>query len=84
MEFGEYLRTLRKAKGMTMVDLAIGSEVSQSYLSQLENGSKSPSAQVIRAISNTLGVTYIGMMIKAGHLTEEEVLTYRKQNGVPN
>ncbi|MFK4167677.1 helix-turn-helix domain-containing protein [Paenibacillus lautus] len=85
MRFGEYLKQLRKAKGMTLVELAEGSGFSHSYLSQIETGKKrctNVSPEVIRGLSDALGVTHIGMMIKAGYLTEEEVLIYRRESGI--
>lgn len=83
MKFGEYLRALRKSKGMTLKDIENLTEISHCYLSQIEKGRRtSPSPEIIRGISNALGVTHIGMMIKAGYLTEEEVLFHRSQNGI--
>lgn len=85
MSFGEYLKKLRKAKGMTLIELAEGSGwCSHSYLSQIETGKRdctNVSPEVIRGLSDALGVTHIGMMIKAGYLTEEEVLIYRRKSG---
>lgn len=83
MEFGEYLRALRKSKGLTLCRMEKTEKLNRSYLSQIERGEKSiPSPEIIRSISNALGVSYIGMMIKAGYLTEEEVLFHRSQNGI--
>jgi transcriptional regulator with XRE-family HTH domain len=82
-EFGSYLRSLRKSRQMTLINLCDISGVSHPYLSQIETGSKGiPSPQLIRKLSVALGCTYIGMMIKAGHLTEDELLTFRKEKGV--
>lgn len=80
--FGRYLRALRKAKGLTQVELGEAIGYSEPYLSQIETGSKIPSTELLRAVSNEMGVTYIGMMIKAGYVTEEEVLTFRREHGI--
>lgn len=81
-EFGKYLKALRKAKGMTLTKLAEDSGGSHPYLSQIENGKRVPSPEIIRKISQALGCTHIGMMIKVGHVTEEEVLTFRKEQRI--
>lgn len=82
-KFGSYLRSLRKSRQMTLINLCAISGVSHPYLSQIETGSKGiPSPQLIRKLSVALGCTYIGMMIKAGHLTEDEVLTFREEQGI--
>lgn len=81
--FGQYLRQLRKAKGMKLIQVSDASGVSHPYLSQLENGKMSVvSPEFIRKLSVALGVTHIGLMIKAGHVTEEEVLTFRRERGI--
>lgn len=81
--FGQYLRALRKAKGFNLTGLSKISGVSHPYLSQIESGRKTPpTPDVIRKLSQALGVTHIGMMIKAGHVTEEEVLTFRREHGI--
>jgi transcriptional regulator with XRE-family HTH domain len=98
VSFGQYLRQLRKAKGFTLEQLAGTTQSSFSYLSQLErgergattkqhlsnieNGRRLPSSDILRKLSQALNVSYIGMLIKAGHVTEDEVLTYREQHGV--
>jgi ribosome-binding protein aMBF1 (putative translation factor) len=82
-EFGSYLKQLRKAKGFRVRHLAESTGYSSAYLSNVENGNRGiPSSELIRKLSAALGVTHIGMMIKAGHVTEEEVLTMRSENGI--
>lgn len=81
--FGEYLRQLRKAKGIgSSHKMSKASGVSQSFIAHIELGKKMPSPDVVRKFAETLGVTHIGLMIKAGHVTEEEVLTFRQENGI--
>ena len=54
---GERLRTLRVRRGMTQGELARRVNVSQAYLSNIENGrSASPSIQIVVAIAQVLGV----------------------------
>ncbi|QHT61729.1 helix-turn-helix domain-containing protein [Paenibacillus lycopersici] len=83
-EFGAYLKQLRKRKGLTMMDVKDLCGISTPYMSQLETGYKGvlPSPEILRKLSAALGVTHIGMMIKAGHVTEDEVLTMRREHGI--
>jgi transcriptional regulator with XRE-family HTH domain len=74
LSFGEYLKSLRKAKALTAYKLAKDSGVSHPFIHQIESGKKSNvSPEIIRKLSQALGCTHIGMMIKAGHVTEQEV-----------
>lgn len=54
LEFGHYLRGLRKARGLTLVDLNKASGVSQPYLSQIENGKAGgvPSPDILKKSPN--------------------------------
>lgn len=77
-EFGLYIRKLRNEKEMTIRQLELYSGVSNSYLSQLENGKRGiPSPDIIKKISNGLKVDYNDLMIKAGYMDKE--LTSRKE-----
>jgi transcriptional regulator with XRE-family HTH domain len=82
LAFGSYLRRLRTTKDLTAIALSDLSGVSQPFISQIENNQRVPSPKMIRALSSALGVSHIGMMIKAGYITEDEVLATRKQNGI--
>jgi transcriptional regulator with XRE-family HTH domain len=80
--FGTYLKLLRKAKGLTFLDIMGSCGVSQPYLSQLENGKCIPSPDIVRKLSTALNCTHIGLMIKAGHITDQEVYghIHQKEN----
>ncbi|ONK21193.1 immunity repressor protein [Bacillus sp. VT-16-64] len=70
-EFGEYIRKIRKNKKMTIRQLELYSGVSNSYLSQLENGKRGiPSADIIKKLAPPLGVSQTELMIKAGYIDE--------------
>lgn len=70
-EFGSYIRDLRKARKLTIRQLELYSEVSNSYLSQLENGKKGiPSPTILKKLSDPLGVAYEELMSKAGYLDD--------------
>ncbi|MCI3028551.1 helix-turn-helix domain-containing protein [Desemzia sp. C1] len=52
--FAEYLKEVRKNKKLTMIDLQKATGISQSYLSQLENGKSLPSDKIIKKLSKGL------------------------------
>src|SRR5690625_2910325 len=69
-DFGKYLRNLRKSKGLTLMQLEELSKVSNSYLSQIENGKFEPSNDIIRKLSKALEVSYSSLLAKAGYISE--------------
>ncbi len=72
---GEYLTHIRKAKGMTLreVEQATTQEVSNAYLSQLENGRiGKPSPNTLHALAKVYGASYEVLMEKAGYITAAE------------
>jgi transcriptional regulator with XRE-family HTH domain len=73
IEFGEYLKGLRKNKGLTLTDLSKQSGVSQPYLSQVEGGKRGiPTPDTLRKLADPLGIPYSDLLIRAGHVNEEE------------
>ena len=73
-EFGSFIRKLRKEREMTIRQLELYSGVSNSYLSQLENGKRGiPSPDIIKKISKGLKVDYNDLMIKAGYMEEKQI-----------
>src|SRR5699024_5295192 len=71
-KFGSYIRKLRNDRELTIRQLELYSGVSNSYLSQLENGKRGiPSPEIIRKLSKGLKVDYNDLMIKAGYVEEE-------------
>jgi transcriptional regulator with XRE-family HTH domain len=53
---GESLRQARKAAGISQEDLAFEAKVDRTYISQLENGHKSPTVDVLFRICPVLGL----------------------------
>jgi len=67
--FGQYLRTLRKNKGLTVRKLEELSGVSASYVTNVENGKRGiPSPDILQKVAEPLGVEYEELMEKAGYL----------------
>ncbi|MED1906154.1 helix-turn-helix domain-containing protein [Cytobacillus firmus] len=72
IEFGQYLKSLRKEKKLTIRQLESLSGVSNAYLSQLENGKRGiPSPEILKKIHHHLDVDFDEIMLKAGHISDE-------------
>lgn len=80
-EFGERIRSLRKQAKMTIRQLETYSGVSNSYLSQLENGKRGvPSPEILRKLSGPLRVPFSHLMKVAGYVNDEsEIYTVDKE-----
>lgn len=73
MEFGQYIRNLRKEKGLSARELSRLTGISQAYLSQLETGKyNNPTKKVVIDLSQGLGVSRVEPLRKAGYLTDED------------
>ena len=57
MRIGENIRRLRKSLGLTQVQLAKRSGLSQSGISDIEKSVNNPSTETIRLIASALGVS---------------------------
>lgn len=55
MSVGERIRHIREEKGLTQAVVAEQAAISQAMLSQIERGTKNPSLQVAKEISNIIG-----------------------------
>ncbi len=53
---GERIRSLRKARGISQLDLALEAGVNASHISDIERGATNPSLGVLFAITKALGV----------------------------
>lgn len=73
---GAYLSAIRGVRRLTLraVEEATGGEVSNAYLSQLENNKISrPSPNVLHSLAKVLVIPYETLMEKAGYLPPETV-----------
>ena len=57
MDIGNKLKSIRLRRGLTQEELAMRSELTKGYISQLENDLASPSIATLIDILNVLGVT---------------------------
>lgn len=65
MSFGEYLKQLRTNKGLSLRETARRSNMSGSYLSQLENShNTNPKKDILMKLSSTLEVPYVDMLMQ--------------------
>jgi transcriptional regulator with XRE-family HTH domain len=59
--FGERLRELREAAGLTQIDLSYAVGITQSGISKIERGATSPTLDVILRLAGACGVTIASM-----------------------
>ncbi len=57
MDIGQRIRGLRKARNLTLGELAGETDLSQPFLSQMERDIKTPSIETLSRICTALGVT---------------------------
>src|SRR5687768_9989865 len=75
---GEQVRELRKAKGMTLQEVAAGADISVGYLSQIERNQSRLPIGVLRRVSDVLGVHINWFFQKtAGGSAEERDIVVR-------
>ncbi|MWB97510.1 helix-turn-helix domain-containing protein [Agromyces seonyuensis] len=60
--FGAHLRTLRRLRGLTLVQLAAATGLSHPFLSQLERGLAQPSMSTLRRLAVALGTSPIELV----------------------
>lgn len=69
---GEFIRLQRGLAHLTLRQLADLSEVSNAYLSQVERGLYSPSAQVLKNVAKALDLSAETLYARAGLLDDDE------------
>lgn len=69
-KIGDYLKEIRERRGLTMRQVAIKTNVSQPYLSQIENGIKKPSPEILKRLAPAYKVSYNDLMVVAGYLPD--------------
>lgn len=69
--FGAYLKRVREARGMTVNQLAMYSDVSAATISRIENGKRgTPKPNTIKRMAAALKVNYEDFMKVAGYIEE--------------
>lgn len=62
LALGQALRAIRKDRQLTQERLSEISRVDRSYISEVENGEKSPSFLVILSLTRALGISPVTLM----------------------
>ena len=62
MLLGQRIRELRKRKGETLKETSKSTEISVSYLSDIERGRTNPSLQTLEGLSNHFGITVADLL----------------------
>ena len=74
MDFREYLRQRCRERGISLHRLALLCDLNQIYFYQSINKNKeNPPPWVLRRAAPHLGVTYVDLLIAAGHLSESDI-----------
>lgn len=60
--FGAQVRATRKARGLSLVQVALATDLSIGYLSQIERGLSSPNLRALTALADALGVAVAALM----------------------
>lgn len=56
-QLGKRIRYLRTEKHLSQMDLALDSDITKNYLSDLERGERNPTIMVLNKIAKGLGIT---------------------------
>ena len=82
-EFGQYLKRLRESKIIKANVLSEMVGISQGHLSNVESGQRGiPHPDILRKLAKALDVSYVGLLVVAGYLTEEELIAERTKRGI--
>lgn len=83
LSLGKTIRTARKEVGLTMNELAEKTDLTQGYVSKIENDLKVPAKEVLQKISNILKIPFIELMTKAGYIKTfgQSVREFREEKG---
>ena len=67
-ELGKYLKEIREALDYSTYDVNKLCDISQSYLSLMENGKRKPSAIILKKLAPIYNLDYIDLYKKAGYI----------------
>lgn len=68
IELGNYLKMIREALGYSTHDVNRLCDISQSYLSLMENGKRKPSAIILKKLAPIYNLNYLDLYEKAGYV----------------
>lgn len=67
-ELGQYLKSVRESLGYSTYDVNKLCDISQSYLSLMENGKRKPSAIILKKLAPIYSLNYLDLYEKAGYI----------------
>src|SRR5699024_6173700 len=74
MKIGEYIKSLREEKGLSLRETAKRANISHPYLSKIETGKNTkPSADILFKVSTALKVNVISLFYYAGYISQEQL-----------
>ena len=83
MSLGEYIKQLRKDKGLSLRETAKRTKMSSSYLSQLENGhNTNPKTEILRKLAPILDITYIDLLAETDLIKNNKEVVLKKISGI--
>lgn len=71
VQFGQHVRNVRLACGLTQADIAKRLKVSKGYISRLEGGKARPARSTVLRIAEVCETDPVPLLILAGHLPED-------------
>lgn len=80
MNIGQKLKSLRILNNMTQEELAIRSDLTRGFISQLERNLSSPTIENLELILRALGTDLVGFF---SSLNEQEKVVYKKSERIP-
>src|SRR5713226_6883093 len=82
VDFRDYLKERCRERGISLHRLALLCDLNQIYFYQAVNKNKeNPPPWVLRRAAPHLGVSYVEILIAAGHLTERDLKEYAERSG---
>ncbi|WP_425062034.1 helix-turn-helix domain-containing protein [Pyruvatibacter mobilis] len=81
---GKYLSSIRKDRGLSLraVENKTSKQVSNAYLSQIENGKiQQPSPNILHALSDVYKISFESLMEKAGYVTAADQRETKERHG---
>lgn len=79
MSIKDYLKQLRVSSNLSINSLAKLSNVSASHISRIESGSRQPTPDILRKLSNVFDAGYLELLIIADIINKNELEEYTKK-----
>ncbi|MFX3625825.1 MAG: helix-turn-helix domain-containing protein [bacterium] len=76
MDLGNTIKKIRKQKGLTQLEFASSSGITQTYLSQIENNQRDPNLSTIKLLSKSLNIPIPVLFFLS--MTEEDIPPHKR------